>query len=120
MVRSVSPTLVASSPMRSVGGAAVAMPASLRQLAAEPPITFAIIPPMSEGVAETAALRVLAELEPKAEELLRRHLAMAEDWFPHEYVPWSRGRDFDREPWALEQSALSLAARSALEINLLT
>ncbi len=42
---------------------------------------------------------LLDELEPAAEQLLDRHLAMAKDWLPHEYIPWSLGRDFDVEPW---------------------
>jgi acyl-[acyl-carrier-protein] desaturase len=42
---------------------------------------------------------LLRELEPVAEQLLDRHLAMAKDWMSHEYVPWSLGRDFDTEPW---------------------
>ena len=36
---------------------------------------------------------LLAELEPVAEQLLNRHLAMAKEWLPHQYVPWSLGRD---------------------------
>ena len=36
--------------------------------------------------------------------------AMAKEWFPHEYVPWSDGRDFDGllggEPWSPEQSKI--------------
>jgi acyl-[acyl-carrier-protein] desaturase len=42
---------------------------------------------------------LLCELEPVAERLLDRHLAMAKEWLPHEYVPWSLGRDFDTDPW---------------------
>jgi hypothetical protein len=45
-----------------------------------------------------------AELEPAAEQLLDRHLAMAKDWLPHECIPWSLGRDFDVEPWTQAQS----------------
>ena len=30
---------------------------------------------------------LLAELEPVAARLLNRHLAMAKEWLPHEYVP---------------------------------
>src|SRR6266851_6879869 len=70
--------------------------------------------------AERHAMSVLAELEPKAEELLRRHLSMAEEWFPHDYVPWSKARDFQAEPWSEEQSSLTPEARCALEISLLT
>src|SRR3954451_21955012 len=36
---------------------------------------------------------LLAELEPTAINLYERHLATAKEWFPHEMVPWSRGRD---------------------------
>jgi acyl-[acyl-carrier-protein] desaturase len=48
---------------------------------------------------------------------------MAREWMPHEYVPWSRGRDFvgpDGESWSVEQSTLAPIARTALEVNLLT
>ncbi|MGH9023446.1 MAG: acyl-ACP desaturase, partial [Acidimicrobiia bacterium] len=65
-------------------------------------------------------LALLAELTPRAEELLERHLASAREWFPHELVPWSRGRDFSPgEQWE-PQGSLSPAARSALFVNLLT
>ena len=39
--------------------------------------------------------QLLRELEPVVEENLNRHLGIAKEWFPHEYVPWSEGRDFD-------------------------
>jgi acyl-[acyl-carrier-protein] desaturase len=67
--------------------------------------------------------RLLADLEPVVEENLDRHLEMAKEWMPHEYVPWSQGRDFvdfGGEPWSVEQSTLSPIARTALEVNLLT
>ena len=67
--------------------------------------------------------QLLAELEPTVEENLNRHLATAKEWMPHEYVPWSQGRDFadlGGEPWEVEQSTLSPIARTALEVNLLT
>ena len=70
---------------------------------------------------ETRAL--LKQLEATVEENLDRHLASAEDWMPHEYVPWGEGRNFavlGGEPWSAEQSRLSPAARAALELNLLT
>ena len=38
--------------------------------------------------------RLLHELEPVVEENLNRHYAIAKDWQPHDYIPWSRGRDF--------------------------
>src|SRR6476661_3636976 len=67
--------------------------------------------------------QLLAALEPTVEENLNRHLAVAQEWMPHEYVPWSQGRDFFElggEPWSVEQSQLSPIARTALEVNLLT
>jgi len=70
---------------------------------------------------ETRAL--LKQLEATVEENLGRHLASAEDWMPHEYVPWGEGRNFavlGGEPWSAEQSRLSPIARAALELNLLT
>lgn len=67
---------------------------------------------------------LLRELEPVVEENLERHLAVAKEWFPHEYVPWGDGRDFDGvlggEPWESEQSAMSEVARTSLVVNLLT
>ena len=66
---------------------------------------------------------LLKELEPTVAANLDRHLAAAQDWMPHEYVPWSNGRNFsmlDGEPWSVEQSTLSPIARVALEVNLLT
>jgi acyl-[acyl-carrier-protein] desaturase len=69
---------------------------------------------------------LLSELEPVAEKLLNRHLASAKEWFPHELVPWSRGRDFvPGESWSPQDADLagydtSEASRSALYVNLLT
>src|SRR4026207_163638 len=67
---------------------------------------------------------MLHELEPVVEENLNRHLATAREWFPHEYVPWSQGTDFDGvlggEAWSIEQSKLSEVARTSLIVNLLT
>ncbi|MDQ1432931.1 MAG: acyl-[acyl-carrier-protein] desaturase [Actinomycetota bacterium] len=65
--------------------------------------------------------RLLAELEPSAVKLYERHLSTAKEWFPHEMVPWSRGRDYDTgEAWDPEQSRLCEGARSALFLNILT
>jgi acyl-[acyl-carrier-protein] desaturase len=67
--------------------------------------------------------QLLAELEPVVEENLNRHLGAAQEWMPHEFVPWSLGRDFadlGGEAWSAEQSQLSPIARTALEVNLLT
>jgi acyl-[acyl-carrier-protein] desaturase len=71
---------------------------------------------------ETAVL--LRELEPTVEVNVDRHLGTAKEWFPHEYVPWSEGTNFDGvlggRPWEPEQSKLSEVARTALIVNLLT
>ena len=71
---------------------------------------------------------LLAVLEPTAAKLYDRHMGVAKEWFPHEYVPWSRGRDFDPErPWNPDDSdfgdggwKLPEAVRAALFVNLLT
>ncbi|MEU1688061.1 acyl-ACP desaturase [Micromonospora sp. NPDC005707] len=67
---------------------------------------------------------LLLELEPVVEKNLDRHLSLAKEWFPHEYVPWSEGRTFDGplggEPWAEGDSTIPEVARTALIVNLLT
>jgi len=64
---------------------------------------------------------LLTDLTPEAERLLDRHLGMAKEWFPHEYVPWGRGRDFvPGEAWDADGYPVSDAVRSALFVNLLT
>jgi len=82
---------------------------------------------VSEHPAATDTLEpqdLLRELEPVVERLLSRHLNHATDWFPHQYVPWGRGRDFEGplggEPWDESQSSLPLPVRSALLVGLLT
>jgi acyl-[acyl-carrier-protein] desaturase len=63
----------------------------------------------------------LRELAPAAERLLERHLATARDWLPHEYVPWSRGEDFEAGyEWEPSLTSPPPAVRSALYVNLLT
>jgi len=49
-----------------------------------------------------------------------RHLAIARDWWPHEYVPWSEGRGFDEEPYDESASRLTPAVRAAVQLGLLT
>ncbi|MFG2057928.1 acyl-ACP desaturase [Micromonospora sp. NPDC048930] len=67
---------------------------------------------------------LLHELEPVVEKNLDRHLSLAKEWFPHEYVPWGEGRTFDGplggEPWSEADSTLPEVARTALIVNLLT
>jgi acyl-[acyl-carrier-protein] desaturase len=76
--------------------------------------------------ADTAAgvqARLLYELEPVVAENLERHLSIAKEWHPHDYVPWSRGRDFaflGGEDWSPEDSPLDPVARIAMVVNLMT
>ena len=73
-------------------------------------------------------LTLIAELEPVAAKLLERHMGVAKEWFPHEMVPYSRGRDFDpNHQWVPEDadfgdagSDIDEAVRGALYLNLLT
>lgn len=66
------------------------------------------------------ATQLLHELEPVVEKMLGRHLAAAEEWFPHDYVPWEQGRSYVDQPWEPGDSTLSGIARTAMELNLLT
>lgn len=73
-------------------------------------------------------LELLAELEPTAAKLYDRHMGVAKEWFPHEYVPWSRGRDFaPGEQWSPDDAdfgpggwVLPEVVRASLFVNLLT
>lgn len=67
---------------------------------------------------------LLRELSQVVEGELNRHLKVAKEWFPHDYIPWSEGRNFDGlmggQPWSAEDADISDVARSALIVNLLT
>src|SRR5574337_783972 len=79
---------------------------------------------IEDGVNMTEAhAALLHELEPVVEQNLDRHLKAAKPWLPHDYIPWSRGRDFaflGGEDWVPEDSPLDPVAKAALTINLLT
>ncbi|MDV7990030.1 MULTISPECIES: acyl-ACP desaturase [unclassified Rhodococcus (in: high G+C Gram-positive bacteria)] len=68
-------------------------------------------------------LELLQELVPTSEDNVNRHISMAREWHPHDYVPWDEGRNFaalggqDYDP---EQSKLSDVAQAAMITNLLT
>ena len=63
---------------------------------------------------------LLTQLEPEVERLLNRHLDSAEDWYPHEHVPWDRASRLATDGFTHGETALSQGARSALLVNLLT
>ena len=66
------------------------------------------------------ATALLLELEPEAGRLYDRHARVAQEWFPHEYIPYRLGRDFDTEPWTPDQPRLTGVAQTAFEVGLLT
>ncbi|MFD8567897.1 acyl-ACP desaturase [Streptomyces sp. NPDC059639] len=83
-----------------------------------------ISPRLGSSTAWTDA-RLLYALEEVVENELNRHLKVAKDWMPHEYVPWSDARNFpghfeDGEAWAKDQSKVTEVGRTALIVNLLT
>jgi acyl-[acyl-carrier-protein] desaturase len=70
--------------------------------------------------------QLLDELASPVEQLLERHLASSKEWFPHEHVPYGRGRDpIAGESWSADDADLAGAqiddaVRSSLLVNLLT
>ncbi|MGW1492033.1 acyl-ACP desaturase [Streptomyces sp. NPDC002402] len=84
------------------------------------------MPPIdrSDRSVARAEYSLLAELQPVVESNLNRHLGVAKEWFPHEYVPWSEGRDFEGplggEAWTPQEAKLPDVARTSLVVNLLT
>ena len=60
---------------------------------------------------------LLTELEPVVEANLNRHLEKAKPWNPHDYVPWSRGRDFallGGQDWTPADSQLDEVSKAAM------
>ncbi|WP_255799569.1 acyl-ACP desaturase, partial [Mycobacteroides abscessus] len=43
---------------------------------------------------EFTDLELLHELESVVEENVHRHLGVTKDWNPHDYVPWSEGKNY--------------------------
>src|ERR1700759_2348842 len=73
--------------------------------------------------AEMTDLRLLHELEPVVEKYLNRHLSMHKPWNPHDYIPWSDGKNYyalGGQDWEPGQSKLSDVAQVAMVQNLLT
>ena len=73
---------------------------------------------------EWSDVQLLHVLQEVVETELNRHLKVAKEWMPHEYVPWGDGRNFDGvlggEAWEPEQSKVSEIGRISLVVNLLT
>ena len=74
--------------------------------------------------AESGQARLIRDLEPVVAVELERHLAVQKNWYPHEYVPWSEGRDFagplNGDAWEAKDSRLTAVAQDSLVLNLLT
>ena len=68
--------------------------------------------------------RLIRDLEPTVAVELARHLEIQKDWYPHDYVPWSEGRNFagplNGDAWEAKDSRLSSVAQDSLVLNLLT
>ncbi|MEU0494896.1 acyl-ACP desaturase [Mycobacterium sp. NPDC006124] len=72
---------------------------------------------------ELTDLQLLHELEPVVEQNINRHMRMRKDWNPHDYIPWSDGKNFyalGGQDWDPEQSKLSEVAQVSMLQNLLT
>lgn len=73
-----------------------------------------------------AADAILRDLSSDVERLLERHLSTTKEWFPHEYVPYGRGKDpvpgaaWDESDADLGGAVIDDAVRSSLLVNLLT
>jgi acyl-[acyl-carrier-protein] desaturase len=75
---------------------------------------------MAQGLTDA---QLLHELEPVAERLLNRHISMFKEWRPHDYIPWSDGKNYyalGGQDWDPEQCRLSEVAQVAMVQNLLT
>jgi acyl-[acyl-carrier-protein] desaturase len=73
--------------------------------------------------AELTDLQLLHELEPVVEKYMNRHESMHKNWNPHDYIPWSDGKNFyalGGQDWDPEQSQLSDVAQVAMVQNLVT
>ncbi|WP_301146667.1 acyl-ACP desaturase [Mycobacterium simiae] len=73
--------------------------------------------------AELTDLQLLHELEPVVERYLNRHLGMHRAWNPHDYIPWSEGKNYyalGGQDWHPGQTRLSDVAQVAMVQNLVT
>ena len=80
--------------------------------------------PSTSQPGDLSQTALLLELEQVVEANLNRHLSVTKEWFPHAYVPWSEGSDFDGPlcgtAWEVGQSRLNETARTSMILNLLT
>ena len=76
--------------------------------------------PRTDDLAIYDPVALLIELEPEAGRLYDRHDKVAQEWFPHDFIPYRLGRDFDKDPWTPEQPRLTGVAQIAFEVGLLT
>ena len=78
---------------------------------------------MSEESAKIQS-RLIHDLEPIVAVELERHLKVQKMWYPHEYVPWSEGRDFagplNGDAWDAKDTKLTSIAQDSLVLNLMT
>ena len=76
------------------------------------------------GDAASIQARLIRDLEPVVAVELERHLSVQKNWYPHEYVPWSEGRNFagplNGDAWEAKDSRLTPVAQDSLVLNLLT
>jgi acyl-[acyl-carrier-protein] desaturase len=73
--------------------------------------------------AELTNLQLLHELQPAVEKYLNRHESMHKNWNPHDYIPWSDGKNYyalGGQDWEPGQSQLSEVAQVAMVQNLMT
>lgn len=68
--------------------------------------------------------RLIRDLEPVVAVELERHLKVQKNWYPHEYVPWSQGKDYpgplNGDPWDAKDTKLTSVAQDSLVLNLMT
>jgi acyl-[acyl-carrier-protein] desaturase len=78
---------------------------------------------MSEESAKIQS-RLIRDLEPIVAVELERHLKVQKMWYPHEYVPWSEGRDYagplNGDAWDAKDTKLTAIAQDSLVLNLMT
>lgn len=66
---------------------------------------------------------LLQEIDGVAADELDRHIEAANEWFPHEFIPWDEGTNFAQlggREWDASQSRLPPLARDAMVLNLLS